>query len=261
MYPFFELFSGVYIYTFWLTLTLCFFLFLWMLKRLCQRFGINESFFFNRILWYFLSVFIFSRLFYVIAHWDEFKFIKSPVEFFLMSDYNFSLMGAIFWYLFVLFISILLHGLRSGKYMDVSVLSFLFVSVVWYIWSFFGGQVYGRDTNFWIEVLYQSVISPVPYEVPVFPLAIIYAILSFILFSWLYMIAMFVKVRGIIWYSWIILFSVFLFIFEIFNGKVDYFLKLWIWLNFTQICAIVLIWFGLRGLYRIYKTPTSSEII
>ncbi len=261
MYPFFEIFNWFYIYTFWLTLTFCFFLFLWMLKRLCQRFGINDTFFFNRIFKYFLSVFVFSRLFYVIANWDEMKFIKSPLEFFLMSDYNFSLVGALFWYLLVLFISIVLHGLRSGKYMDVSVLSFLFVSVLWYIGAFLWWQVYGKETNLGIEILYKSIISPVPYEVPIFPLALVYAFVSFLLFCGLYMVAMFVKVRGIIGYTGVILFSIFLLILEIFNGKSDYFEKLGIWLNFTQICAIVLIWFWLSGLYRIYKTPTIHEII
>jgi prolipoprotein diacylglyceryltransferase len=169
-------------------------------------------------------------------------------------------MWAIFGYLFVLFISILLHGLRSGKYMDVSILSFLFVSVAGYIGAFLGGQVYGKETSIGIEVLYQSTFSPVPYEVPVFPLAIVYAILWFILFSGLYMTAMFIKVRGIIGYVGIIIFSVFILILEIFNGKFDYF-RVEIGMNFTQLCAVVLIWFGIWGLYRIYKTPTTSEII
>ena len=145
--------------------------------------------------------------------------------------------------------------------MDVSVLSFLFVSVLWYIGAFLGWQVYGRDTNFWIEVVYKSIISPVPYEVPIFPLAIIYAIVTFFLFCALYMSAMFIKVRGIILYGGIILFSLFLLLFEIFNGKVDYFIKLWIGLNFTQICALVLIGFWARWLYRIYKTPVTTEIL
>jgi hypothetical protein len=78
--------------------------------------------------------------------------------------------------------------------------------------------------------------------VPVFPLAIIYAILSFILFSSLYMTAMFIKVRGIIGYVGIIIFSVFILIFEMFNGKFDYF-RVEIGMNFTQICAILLIGF------------------
>lgn len=144
--------------------------------------------------------------------------------------------------------------------MDVSVLSFLFVSILGYTGAFLWGQVYGKETSFWIEILYKSVFSPVPYEVPVFPLAIVYAVSVFILFSGLYMLAMFVKIRGIIGYMGLILFSLFVLILEIFNGKYDYF-RVEMGLSFTQICAIVLIWFGFSGLYRIYKTPTTSEIL
>lgn len=260
MYPFFELFNWIFIYTFWLALTISFFLFLWMLKRLSSRFWINETFFFNRILWYFISVFVFSRFFYVLSKWDEFKFIKEPTQFFLMSDYNFSLIWAIFWYLLVLFITTIIHSLRSWKYIDVSVLSFLFVSVIWYVWSFFWWQVYWKETSFWIEVLYTNAFSPVPYEVPVFPLALVYALVSFLLFSSLYMLAMFVKVRWIIWYMWIILFSIILLFLENYSWKYDYF-KVETWLNFTQIWAIFLVVLWFIWLYRIYKTPKTTDNI
>lgn len=260
MFPFFELFSWIFIYTFWLSLTICFFLFLWMLKRLCHRFGINNTFFFNRILWYFLSVFIFSRLFFVVSRWNDFKFIKEPLQFFLMSDYNFSLVWAIFWYFLVLFITTILHALRAWKYVDVSVLSFLFVWVIWYVWSFLWGQVYWRQTNFWIEILYNNAFSPVPYEVPVFPLALVYALICFLLFSALYMVWMFIKVRWIVWYAWIVLFSCSLLVLEWFSWKYDFF-RIQIWVNFTQICAIFLIILWFVWLYRVYKTPTTSENI
>lgn len=260
MYPFFEIFPGFFIYTFWLTLTICFFLFLWMLKKLSHKFGINDTFFFNRILWYFLSVFIFSRLFYVISRWNDFKFIKDPLEFFLMNDYNFSLIWAFFWYFLVLFISIIMHWLRSWKYMDVSILSFLFASVLWYIWAFFWWQVYWKETSFWIEILYTNSFSPIPYEVPIFPLALVYAFVFFILFSALYMFAIFISVRGIIWYVWIILIACSMLILESFSWKYDFF-KTAIWLNFSQIWAIFLIWFWFFWLYRIYKTPKTTEIL
>lgn len=260
MYPFFELFSWLYIYSFWLSLTIWFFLFLWMLKRLCHRFWINDTFFFNRILWYFLSVFLFSRLFYVIANWSNFKFIKDPLEFFLMSDYNFSLIWAFFGYFLVLYISIILHNLRSWKYVDVSVLSFLFASVIWYIWAFLWWQVYWKETSIWIEILYTNPFSPVPYEVPVFPLAIVYALVFFVLFSVLYMLAMFVSVRWIIWYIWIILIATVLLILEVFSWKYDFF-KNEIWISLTQIWAICMIFIGIYGLLRIYKTPKNTEII
>jgi hypothetical protein len=260
MFPFFELFSWIFIYTFWLSLTICFFLFLWMLKRLCHRFGINETFFFNRILWYFLSVFIFSRLFYVISRWNDFIFIKEPLQFFLMNDYNFSLIWAIFWYFLVLFITTILHSLRAWKYVDASVLSFLFVWVIWYVWAFLWWQVYGKETNFWIEVLYTNSFSPVPYEVPVFPLALVYAFICFILFSGLYMVWMFIKVRWIVWYAWVVLFSCSLLILESFSWKYDFF-KTAIWINFTQISAVFLIVLWFVWLYRVYKTPKTTDII
>lgn len=260
MYPFFEIFSWFYVYTFGLSLTICFFVFLWMIKKLSHKFWINDTFFFNRILWYFLSVFIFSRLFYVISRWSDFKFIKDPLEFFLMSDYNFSLIWAFFGYFLVMFISIVLHSLRSWKYMDVSVLSFLFASVIWYIWAFFGWQVYWKETNFWIEILYSNSFSPVPYEVPVFPLPIVYSIVFFILFCVLYMFAMFITVRWIIWYIWLILIWAVLLILDTFSWKYDYF-KIELWISFTQIWAIALIIFWFYWFYRIYRTPKTTDII
>lgn len=260
MYPFFEIFSWFYIYTFWLSLTICFFVFLWMLKKLCHKFWINNTFFFNRILWYFLSIFIFSRLFYVISRWNDFKFIKDPIEFFLMSDYNFSLIWAIFWYFLVMFIFIIWNSLKSWRYMDISVLSFLFTSVIWYIWAFFWGQVYWKETNFWIEILYSNPFSPVPYEVSVFPLPIVYALVFFILFCILYIFAMFITVRWIIWYIWIILIGSVLLILDMFNWKHDFF-KIELWISFTQIWAIALILFWFYWFYKIYKTPKTTDII
>lgn len=260
MYPFFEIYSWFFIYTFWLSLTACFFLFLWMLKKLCWKFWINDSFFFNRILWYFLSIFIFSRLFYVISKWSDFKFIKAPLEFFLMNDYNFSIIWAIFGYFLVMIISIIIHSLKSWKYMDASVLSFLFSWVFWYIWAFFWWQVYWKETNFWIEILYNNSFSPVPYEIPVFPLPIVYSIVFFILFSVLYMFAMFINIRWIVWYAWLALIGSVFMILENFSWKYDYF-KIEYWINFTQIWSLFLIVFWFIWLYKIYKTPKNIEII
>lgn len=257
MYPFFEVFSWFYIYTFWITLTISFFLFLWMLKKLCHRFWINETFFMNRILWYFLSVFIFSRLFYVISNWNEFKFIKEPVEFFIMSDYNFSVIWAIFWFLIILYTQIFLHKIPSWKYIDASVLSFLFVSIFWYIWAFLWWQVYWKETSFWIEVTYNNPFSPVPFEVPIFPLAIFYSFVFFIIFSILYIAVLFVKIRWIIWNIWFILIGSVFIIFEFFSWKTDFF-YLKFWFNLTQIWwfLLVLLWF--YWLYNIFKDVNKN---
>gem|GEM_PF-588072 len=196
MYPTFELF-GLQVYTFGISLTLCFFLFIWMLKKLCGRFGINATFFFNRLLWYFLSVIIFARVFYIVGHWDDFAFMDSARHFFLINNYQFSLIGAFFGYFLVLFGSIIYYNLRSGKYIDASVLSFLFASVVGYIGAFLGGQIIGKDTDFGIEVAYSTSYS----QVPIFPLAIVYAVVFFLLFCLLYILSLFVHIRGILGYA------------------------------------------------------------
>ncbi len=259
MFPFFELF-WINIYSFWLALTISFFLFLWMLKKLCHRFWINETFFLNRLIWYFLSVFFFSRLFYIISQWNDFKYIKNPVEFFIMSDYNFSLVWAIFWFLVMLFTTLKIYNLKSGKYVDAAMLTFLFVSIFAYIWAFLWGQVYGRDTTFWIEILYTNPFSPIPYEVPIFPLALFYSFFSLLLFSAFYILALFVKIRGLIWYLALFVFSALLLIMEVFSGRIDFF-KTYIWINFTQFVSIFFIIFASVQLYKIYKFPKNYETI
>ena len=152
MYPYFTIWT-VPVYIFGLTLTICFFLFLWMLKRLCFRFWINSTFFFNRTIWYFLSVVIFSRVFFIISRWNEFKFIDHPNDFFLMTNYNMSLMWAIFWFFLVLFTSIILKWLKAWKYVDATVISLLFTISFGFIWAFLGWQVYWKPTVLWKWIL------------------------------------------------------------------------------------------------------------
>jgi len=263
MYPFFEIWSWefiVLIYSFGLTLTICFFLFLWMLKKLSQRSAINISFFFNRLLWYFLSVVFFSRLFFVISRWNEYKFIKDPFDFFIMSDYNFSLFGAIFWFLLVLITTVRINKLKLWKYIDISVLSFLFVLIFWYIWAFLWWQVYWRETDFGIEILYTNPFSIVPFEVPIFPLAIVYSFTFFILFSVLYMSSVFIKIRWFIWYMWLILFSLIIILLELFSWKTDVFFIMYSY-NFTQIAATLLLIGSFIWLFRIYKTSEKKSLL
>lgn len=130
MYPYFELFYGIKIYLFGLTLGICFFLFLWNLKRLSKRFGYSFGFFSQNILWYFLSVFVFSRLFYVISRWSDMKFIKNPYQFFIMSEFNFSLFGAILGFLVVTYILLRLEKGKLKRYIDGIVLAFFFILTV-----------------------------------------------------------------------------------------------------------------------------------
>lgn len=251
MYPFFEIFS-IRIYTFWFSITIMFFLFYRMLGKLSSRFNYDFNLFKANILWFFISTFIFSRLFYVLAQWNDMKFIKKFFEFFIMSDYNFSLYWAIFGFFLILAINIKIRKENIIKYIDGVVLSFTFVLVLGYIGAFLWGQVYWSPTNLWIEIKYSNSNSLVPFTVPIFPLPIIYSILSFLLFSSLYILKMYIKTKWFIWYLGLGAFASISLIFEFFSWKDDIF-SVKFFLNFNQICAIILLFFVWRILYNMVK--------
>lgn len=259
MYPFFEPISWFLFYTFWFSLVVCFFLFFWMLKKLWTKYSFDTSIFTNNILWYFLSVFFFSRLFYVISKWNDLKYIDNSLQFFIMSDYNFSLYWALIWFFIVLYINLRLRKERLEKYIDWLVLSFLFILVIWYIWSLLGWQVYWKATNFWIEMTYTHPFTSVP-SWSLFPLPIVYSIVSFIIFSSLYILSMFIKIRWFIWYMWLLLFAVMLIIFENYSGKFDIF-EVNIWINMTQILSIFLIIFSFYKLYIVSKIAWTDTTV
>lgn len=255
MFPFFEILPETFIYSFGIALALCFFFFLWNLKRLGKRFWYSFAFFSQNILWFFISIFIFSRLFYVIAQWHNMKFIREPFQFFIMSEYNFSLFGAIFWFLLVLALLVRLEGSTMKKYIDGVVLSFLFIMVIWYIGAFFGWQVYGRETTFWIEITYTNPYSLVPSQLPVFPLPIVYSIISFLIFSTMYILSLFIHVRWYIGYMWMLFFSAMILWWEYFSGKQDI-LSVETSINLPQVCAFILILWSAYQLFWIFKEDT-----
>lgn len=252
VYPFFEPISWVLIYTFWLTIAICFFMFLWMLKKLSVKFDFDFIIFRKNILWIFLSVFFFSRLFYVISRWNDLRHIKNPVEFFIMSDYNFSLMWAIFWFFLVFFILLRIRKEKLNNFISWLVLSFLFVLPFWYIWALLWWQVYWLPTDLWIEITYSNPNTLVPFQVPVFPLPIIYSIAFFILFSASYILSMNENNRKIIAYISLIAFSCIVFFLEFFSWKYWIF-KDSLWVNMSQICSIWILLFSIYRLVKIYK--------
>lgn len=259
MYPFFEIFPGFFVYTFGLTLSLCFFAFLWHLRKLAKRFGYSFSFFTQNILWFFLSTFIFSRIFYVIGRWQDMKFIKDPLNFFLMNEYSFSIFGALFWFLLVL--KILTHLERSTirRYIDGVVLSFLFILVIGFIGALLWGQVYGKPTDFGIEISYINSFTQVEYQVPVFPLPIVYAFFSLLIFSGMYILSLFMQhIKGFTWYLGLILFGAMILIFDSFSGKQDILSVVSVF-NLPQVYALILIFWSSYNLYSIFKTDMQSQ--
>lgn len=259
MLPFFELFTNFKIYTFGLTLTICFFSALWMLKKLSKRYALDMNIFTNNILWYFFWVFIFSRLFYIIWKWNDIKYIQNPFDFFITSDYNFSLVWAIFGFVLVFLMHLKARKENINKYIDPLVITFIFVLTIGFIGAFLGWQVYGKNTQIGIEILYTHSHTPVPYQVPVFPLPLIYTGLYFILFCVLYIGSMYVHIKWIIWYFWLIIFSCILLIFEFFSWKTDILFN-HTNINITQLFSILLIIVCIYRLFLIMKENEGKDI-
>jgi len=257
LFPFFEPIPWIQIYSFGLVLTVCFFLFLWMLIKLSKKFNYKSSFFTDNIFWYFMSVFIFSRLFYVIWKWNDLKYIRNPIDFFIMNNYNFSLFWAIVWFFIVFFIFIKIKKEKAVEYIDWIVLSFVFILFVGFVWAFLWWQVYGRETSIGIEVIYNHPFTSVPFQVPIFPLAIVYSIIYFILFSILYIVWIFVKVKWFIWYIGLIAFASILLIFEFFSWKYDI-LRNSTLINLTQLYSIILIIICVYKLFQIIRIKNSK---
>ncbi len=222
MYPQFDVF-GITLYSFGLGLSLSFLAFFFLLYRLSLKLGINTQFFLGNALFFFLSSFLFSRFFYIIAEWRDLQFIFSEgiIRFFLMSDYNFSLIGGIFGFLFVLFIAVWWRGFSLPKYIDATVIAFLGAASVGFVGAFFGGQVLGAPTDLSIGVEYTSPYSANPYADPVIPLGLLYALFSFLLFSLLYIVRSVVSIDGIVGYFGMITFSAAYIAGEQFSGRED----------------------------------------
>lgn len=258
MYPQFELF-WIQIYSFWIALSISFVLFFWMLYKLSLKYWINSNFFLNSVFFYFISMFFFSRLFFILSEWRDFKYIfrESYSSFFLMNEYNFSIIGWAIWFFLVLYFKIKKFKLKSEKYIDAVVLAFFFAAIIWYIGAFLWWQILGKPTELSIWVVYNSALSKSPYPGPIFPLAFIYSVLSFILFTALYIIRIFTKIEWFIWYLWIIIFSSFLLIFEFFNWDTDIFSS-YVYLNITQIGALFFIIFASLWLSKIYKKELEA---
>ncbi len=250
MYPIID-FWFFQIYTFWLTITICFFLFWWMLKKMSKKLRFDFSIFTNNLLWFFISIFFFSRVFYIISRWNDLKYIENLEEFFIMTDYNFSFMWWVFGFLLVLLILLKIKKESLNKYIYWIMISFLFVLPIAFIWSLLGWQVYGTDTNIWIEITYTNSLSPVPYKSPVFPLPIIYSIVFFFVFCGFYIANMYVKQKALLGYVSLTSFSVIIFILDFFSWKYWVFKDI-IWLSMTQILAMFLFLFWVYSLYKIY---------
>lgn len=121
--------------------------------------------------------------------------------------------------------------------------------------------MYGRETTFGIEILYSHPFTLVPYQVPIFPLPIVYAITSFLLFSVLYILSALIHIRGLIGYLGLLVFSATVLILESFSGRFDI-LSAYVFFNLNQVYALVVAGWAMYELWKLYIVDNmQNEVI
>ncbi len=259
MFPSIDLFGIVSIHTFGLCMSIAMLLFFTGLYYHTSRSGMNRNIF-KELLSYTIAIFFFGRLFYIITEWVNLKFMFQDVStwefiknFFLMQNYNLSLMGGgigfflVFWWKSHIYG---LHRVHIHKYLDIIVLSFMTASIIGYVGSLLGGQIYGTPTSLPIGIIYTH--PDVPYTQPVFPLPVFYAIIMTLASVILFQLHHKYKVDGFAGYVGMIIFGGMLFLGEFMNGSEDIFKSI-IFINLNQIGAIIIAYFGIKGFMELIK--------
>ncbi len=235
-----------------------------LLHYFCIRRGIPNHIFAS-IIDFTLSIFFFSRIFYILSDWRTEKFIfidlfeKADIllflkQFFITDNYSLSFAGGIIGF-FVIFIwKTIKNSKDRPKYLDSIIPAFLIAWSIGYIGTLLGWQIYGIVMDNIFSITYTGTDSIVPFQNPTFPLPIVYSMLCLSIVYFLYRIETKIHVPvGFVWYIWLGIFSIFIFLWEFLNGSSDLFSSL-LYLNITQIIALILVSYGLIWLIWIIKS-------
>ena len=203
-------------------------LFFVLLHRLTIARGIIRPIF-EDIFTFTFSLFFFARIFHILTDWINEKFIFVDLVhgnfleflrlFFIPQDYLFSLFGAIFGFILVFYTKTYKIRKDRYKYLDAIVIAFLSASLLWYLASLLGGQVYGIPFSSPLSITYTHIDSIVKDRAALFPLAFMYILLTSAILIGLYR---FWKVRilpdGYIGIMGIGFFSCMIFLWEFMSG-------------------------------------------
>ncbi len=263
MYPIISIWNIIDIYTFWVGLVLSWGIFFTLLHHFSIRKGINKPIF-TDIVSFTLSIFFSSRIFYILSEWREEKFIFKDLaegkgfwhflhQFFITDNYSISLAWGIIGFFIVFFIKTWHRKKDRTGYLDIVVYAFLITAVVWYIGATLGGQIYGIPFNSPFSILYTEKNSIVPFQNPLFPLPIIYAIISGGIYWLLHKLSLKHELpSGFVGYMGMWLYGTLLFLWEFLNGSDDI-IRSFIHININQLIALFLIGYAFVWFIKIIK--------
>ncbi len=263
MYPVINIGNWLSIYTFWLCIIIAWGVFFSLLHYFCIRRGISKHIF-TSIIEFTLSIFFFSRIFYILADWRTEKFIFIDLfeggnififlkEFFITDNYSLSFAGGVIGFFLIFLWKTRRNPKDRPKYWDSIIPAFLIAGSIGYIGALLGWQIYGIVLDTFFSITYTNTDSIVPFPNPTFPLPIVYSIFSFLIVYFLYRIETKIHLpEGFIWYMGMGIFSILLFLGEFLNGASDLFSSR-AYINITQIIALILISYALLWILRIIK--------
>lgn len=263
MYPVITLWNWISIYTFWLCMIIAWALFFVFLHYFSLR-KWSTKHIFDSIIDFTLSIFFFGRIFYIISDWrsekflfidlfetgDIFAFLK---QFFITDNYSLSFAGGVIGFLIVFVWKTWNRAKDRPKYWDIIIPAFLIAGSVWYLGTLLGGQLYWVVFDSFFSIHYTSLDSIVPFQNPTFPLPVLYIFSTLLIAFFLYRIDSKIRLpEGFIGYMGMGLFSLVLFLGEFLNGASDFFSSR-VYLNITQLIALILISYSLIWILRLIK--------
>ena len=255
MFPLFHIWPLVEVHMFWLLIIASWIVFFWLLHKYSTEHGLSRNIFWD-IVFYTLSIFFWSRIFYILTDWRNEKYLFiNLVEgnwfldflhgFFITENYNLSLAWGIIGFLVVFFWKIYKARVNMEKSIDVLVRSFFWAAILGYIGALLGGQIYGVPYDSIFSTLYTNKNSIVPIGSARFPLPILYIVFSLI--GWL----LIEKLRktlsvpdGFIGYVGIWFYGLMLFLFEFWSGSGDMFQSYPPYIGINQTIGLIFIGFS-----------------
>jgi phosphatidylglycerol:prolipoprotein diacylglycerol transferase len=189
MYPVIIQIGPVIVYTLWLFVGIAFIAGVFIFTYLAKKKRLNMSFIYNHSFAIFLSTIIGARLFFVLSNFQLYFTEFSPQS--LLSvlyiwDKGLSLTGAIAGLVFSIVYYSYRNNEQTTKWLDILTISIIAAMGIGHIGTFLDGSFYGKETDLPWGMVFES--PSIKYAVPIHPVQLYAAILSFLIAFILYII-------------------------------------------------------------------------
>lgn len=184
--------------------------------RLAQSAGMSIQHFKDDAVWHVAAAFIGGRLLAVLAEYRVYLRWDDPFRLFHVHDGNFSFLGAAVGIAIVLFVRRRRSRTTFLQWLDVLTPAVCFGLAFDWLGKFFAGKAYGRPTDVFWGVTYDTI--GVRYAVPVHPVQLYYAVFFAILTFVLLVVRKHSKRAGAETLWGVVVASAFTFFFEFFRG-------------------------------------------